>query len=550
MPYQYLPLESSSSFRLIRLLPDLVESQVAFTLTQFDLHNAPDYSALSYCWGDPKQTRTVRIDEYEHPLPENLWQFLRQMWKDKRLGYYWTDGLCIDQGNMKERNHQVGCMGEIYSIAQQVIIWLGNDKQGEDSLRTLSHFKRQVDQDGDLRDEDIPLCRESGQYLLDYDYWLRVWIIQEVVLSKKAYVTCGSTSMEFQDFQTAIRAVAFRHSSQYRSEESYRRRMLTQISTLQREGRKQDLWELLWRFEKSICTDERDKVYGLLGLLPDNDSDECAANLIQVDYTKPTSDVFWDAVFECKAPWGESFVVLDALHSNPRLYRLSGTDFKKALRVRVTLQDYSVRKSTSSRHVGCALATLGVLAAMDVVIEVFQPILKEGPNFIISSSLVKAPAEQKTTYLQDACALGLVLSRCAHSNSKPEKRILWSCAVHRVAQQYSDSVLNETPRLQYKSIDESRVARVLASICDCCKAQTDLAGEKVDLSGPVIDLTYDNLEADFQMSIYSQITENGGGASLQVAISSSNWTHSVDIWDNIKCPDTVPTPFRFEGPLL
>jgi hypothetical protein len=44
----------------------------------------------------------------------------------------WIDYLCINQGNVEERTHQVALMSSIYSKAKTVIIWLGmpsNDSQ-------------------------------------------------------------------------------------------------------------------------------------------------------------------------------------------------------------------------------------------------------------------------------------------------------------------------------------------------------------------------------------------------------------------------------------
>ncbi|CAJ2502312.1 Uu.00g097060.m01.CDS01 [Anthostomella pinea] len=37
----------------------------------------------------------------------------------------WVDALCIDQGNTIERGSQVLRMGDIYKLAQRVIVWLG-----------------------------------------------------------------------------------------------------------------------------------------------------------------------------------------------------------------------------------------------------------------------------------------------------------------------------------------------------------------------------------------------------------------------------------------
>jgi hypothetical protein len=41
--------------------------------------------------------------------------------------WLWIDALCIDQSNAMKRNHQVQQMGLIYSQAERVMVWLGNN---------------------------------------------------------------------------------------------------------------------------------------------------------------------------------------------------------------------------------------------------------------------------------------------------------------------------------------------------------------------------------------------------------------------------------------
>jgi hypothetical protein len=41
---------------------------------------------------------------------------------------FW-DSVCIDQANTAERNHQVSQMGQIYSRAERVYLWLGANKE-------------------------------------------------------------------------------------------------------------------------------------------------------------------------------------------------------------------------------------------------------------------------------------------------------------------------------------------------------------------------------------------------------------------------------------
>ncbi|KAF2452112.1 hypothetical protein P171DRAFT_321969, partial [Karstenula rhodostoma CBS 690.94] len=39
----------------------------------------------------------------------------------------WIDAFCIDQSNIRELNHQVAQMRDIYAAADSVIVWLGSD---------------------------------------------------------------------------------------------------------------------------------------------------------------------------------------------------------------------------------------------------------------------------------------------------------------------------------------------------------------------------------------------------------------------------------------
>ena len=41
----------------------------------------------------------------------------------------WIDYLCIDQSDVEERSLQVRIMGDVFSRAARVIIWLGEETQ-------------------------------------------------------------------------------------------------------------------------------------------------------------------------------------------------------------------------------------------------------------------------------------------------------------------------------------------------------------------------------------------------------------------------------------
>jgi hypothetical protein len=114
-----------------------------------------EYEAISYCWGDPKNTAgmTVRhLDEstvlyknkiyhkgQEVPLGDlerlpaptiryNVTKSLHSGLVEFRYRneprFLWADAICINQGNIAERSRQVSFMRVIYEAAARVLVWL------------------------------------------------------------------------------------------------------------------------------------------------------------------------------------------------------------------------------------------------------------------------------------------------------------------------------------------------------------------------------------------------------------------------------------------
>ncbi|KAF8849589.1 hypothetical protein BDZ45DRAFT_559243, partial [Acephala macrosclerotiorum] len=87
------------------------------------------------------------------------------------------------QSNLEERNAQVAIMGEIYSRAFHVLVWLGPAFQ--DSELLFRHFSELSDQ--------FPSDRELGMTealheLAELSWFSRVWTVQEVVLAHNPIV--------------------------------------------------------------------------------------------------------------------------------------------------------------------------------------------------------------------------------------------------------------------------------------------------------------------------------------------------------------------------
>jgi hypothetical protein len=124
----------STNIRLVEVLVDSsldYATPISCKLHVVPLDHRPAYTALSYVWDNASVTKTILLDGEQFVVRENLWNFLNHR-RATRTGtrdndsYLWVDAISIDQGSIKERNHQAAIMGRIYSEAKMVIAWLSN----------------------------------------------------------------------------------------------------------------------------------------------------------------------------------------------------------------------------------------------------------------------------------------------------------------------------------------------------------------------------------------------------------------------------------------
>lgn len=91
------------------------------------LKHPPPYKALSYVWGSPVGDVPICCGVQELLITENCVAALRKIRHRMKSRMLWVDAICINQQSLDERNHQVALMGDIYSKASEVIIWLGEE---------------------------------------------------------------------------------------------------------------------------------------------------------------------------------------------------------------------------------------------------------------------------------------------------------------------------------------------------------------------------------------------------------------------------------------
>ncbi|KAH6706510.1 heterokaryon incompatibility protein-domain-containing protein [Leptodontidium sp. MPI-SDFR-AT-0119] len=283
-----LPLKENE----IRLLVFNADSSTAadYSLIHVSLDHPPKFYALSYAWADESlfpssETPTrhhIRLDGNDTLVGPNLSAAL-EAWRTNEYSCIppWVDFLCIDQLNISERNHQVLRMYSIYDKAAMVTVWLGPDTHDSglafDFMRT---FAREA--------EDVQWIRRTilehtysrewhaVDHLLHRNWWRRVWIIQEMVAATEIDFVCGG--------QTVQRNIVLEFFSSLISRDATYRRLLLREEGILLSGdaitlaniylrsnawEKRNLLQTIYTTGRSSATDNRDKVYGVLGLAYD-----------------------------------------------------------------------------------------------------------------------------------------------------------------------------------------------------------------------------------------------------------------------------------------
>ena len=193
----YQPLDPKTDIRLLIVEKGSGTDPIRCRLVWASFGRKPFYEALSYAWGDPSGKRIIRIENHELEIRTNLWHALHTFRTKRRSRILWVDALCINQRNVKERNHHVGLMKQIYTNAAEVLVWLG--VASEDSHLAMRYLKMLLEP----RVAWIPIDKESStalKALCNRDYWQRMWILQEVSLAKSLTVYCGEDRVDWRAF--------------------------------------------------------------------------------------------------------------------------------------------------------------------------------------------------------------------------------------------------------------------------------------------------------------------------------------------------------------
>lgn len=311
-------------FRIMILNPGTAGSKIKAYLAEHDFLDPPEYSALSYTWGDEPPVHQIDLNYEPHDIPTNLFHALRRLRSPVYHVFLWVDFLCINQSDEAEKGTQVKRMADIYQKAKNVWIWLGEEDW---KSKLVMKFIPQVNRHDFLWDE---LWWKRDEFIafnhfLERPWFRRRWVIQEAAHSANSVILCGDRQVKMDDFVSSVRLVRQKlydtPSSVYGTEgysddilinfrDSAATRLLDIISAAFDRSDEGDILRTYRRLSLEVLVDlssfcetkkPQDAIFALLSLANDlkPTPNHHSRDLIEPDYNKGLLEVFAEFIMHC-----------------------------------------------------------------------------------------------------------------------------------------------------------------------------------------------------------------------------------------------------------
>lgn len=325
--FQYSSPLIGFSIRILTVLPGSLDAQLRCHLATTSLEKAPEYLALSYCWGDLAIKKTILADNQELAVAVSQYDVLLQLRSRNVSTPVWIDGICINQNDDAEKASQICLMTRIYRSASSVIVWLArkssveaNEVEMLNSLRSMlvpvwepegpafamiakePHpiVARMMKFGQDLQVskwENTPSA-ETKKLVWDYaifqqPWFRRVWVLQEIVSATRAEFWLGDSSLTMSDVFGKAASI----SAQEERDKSAQVTLLSShcgkplhfqnavyMSQFRESARYLTMRDLLLSTIEYEASDPRDKMFALVGISSD-------IHPSFVDYTLSKRDV-------------------------------------------------------------------------------------------------------------------------------------------------------------------------------------------------------------------------------------------------------------------
>lgn len=322
--YEKLP-SGQDHIRLLTILPDREDGRIHCNLETYPLAEAPLYHALSYAWGTRSQSKTIICSDKRLDVTPSLKATLFAL-RNNPIGAHapedgavtgtapplWVDQICINQDDETERAQQVRIMKNIFQRADMVLISLGEKFDGAigtsvtnlvEQISGVCQSSKAWFKNPDLhfpKDETLDFwglprrANDSWPALsttMRLPYFERIWVVQEVLVAKKAVIHFSKGVLAWDMFLDAHLWLLQNRFwvpdlTVVNPQDSI---FLANILQKHREMRDSTgtwrIYDLVSQTTELKSTDPRDKIFALAGIAHDGEE-------IDISYTQSPMEVF------------------------------------------------------------------------------------------------------------------------------------------------------------------------------------------------------------------------------------------------------------------
>lgn len=239
---------------------------------------------------------------YVRPNLVTALRHLRNPAQSRRVS---VDALSINQQDLAERSEQVKRMGLISSLAHRVVAWLGLDgKDSKHAISTLRYLGDQIEISNDdsifafntakeplwmNRNQALPYDEKTWQALIALygrEWFSRLWVTQEILLANRnAVMLCGFDELQHRHYRRATAAL-YKKAGVPPALIKPVNEAAGALYTTEQEPLMNLLESSFWL----LCSDPKDKIYGILSLCPPH-----FVGQLRPDYSTPVSQVYKEA---------------------------------------------------------------------------------------------------------------------------------------------------------------------------------------------------------------------------------------------------------------
>ncbi|EXK84027.1 hypothetical protein FOQG_11759 [Fusarium oxysporum f. sp. raphani 54005] len=214
-PNIYTPLPSPSHIRVLFIQPGVNEDTLVASFELLDLNAANiRFEAISYQWSEcGGQKAPMRLGGEQMSINAYLRSILLHLRREQHIRVVWADALCINQSDHAERLQQVSIMQKIYSQAFRVIGFVGKDYTHAsmcfNAIKALTSAWFEVRKS--FGQDDSTASTPGNIYgrvmneasmgriveVFQSGYWKRLWVVQELVSSRRAIIRWGDAEMSW-----------------------------------------------------------------------------------------------------------------------------------------------------------------------------------------------------------------------------------------------------------------------------------------------------------------------------------------------------------------